>query len=63
MNQFSSMVCLGGSLLNVLILATRALAYGSFSKCFLTGSKSSLMALATEGLRSPGCKSPLTKSS
>ena len=44
------------------IFAINALASGSVSKCFLTGSISSLIALATAGLRSPGCKAPSEKS-
>ncbi len=52
----------GGSFLNVLILLIKALANWSVSKCFLTGSISSLRILATAGLRSLGCNNPSSKS-
>lgn len=41
-----------------LIFAIKALASGSVSKCLLTGSINSLMALATAGFKSPGWRFP-----
>lgn len=46
------------SLLNDFIFAIKALASGSVSKCFLTGSISSLITFATAGFKSFGCNFP-----
>ncbi len=47
-----------GSFLKDFIFAINAFASGSVSKCLLTGSINSLMALATAGFKSFGCNFP-----